>query len=138
MPTPAKKKSAGTPSVDAYLATLDHPRLPDILALRALIRDLDPAIGEEIKWNAPSFFTTEHFATMRLVGKPPLQLILHLGAKKQTMPGGAIDDPSKLLTWLGPDRACINFDEEGAVTAHRDALQAVVRQWLTHVPKPVR
>lgn len=33
---------------------LDHPRKPEIAALRALIRGLDPALNEGVKWNAPS------------------------------------------------------------------------------------
>ena len=99
-----------------------------------MVRSAAESIGEELKWNAPSFHAGEHFATMRLNGKPPLQLILHLGAKKSAMPAGAIDDPEGLLRWLGPDRACVGFAGPGAVAARADALRAILRQWLPHVP----
>ncbi len=131
---PSTRGNTGTAAVEAYLAGLDHPRLDDIRALRRLILETDPAIGEAIKWNAPSFHLGEHFATMRLNGKPPLQLILHLGAKnRQPLPAGAIADPAGLLKWLGPDRACIDFAEPGSVEAWRDRLQAILRQWMVHV-----
>lgn len=131
-PRPSRKAGSGT--VDDFLAALDHPLLDDIHELRRLILGVSPSIGEEIKWNGPSFHTSEHFATMRLHGKPPLQLILHLGVKKQIMPAGAISDPGKLLKWLAPDRACINFETAGSVAAKRQQLRTIVRQWMAHVP----
>ncbi len=121
-------------SVDGYIARLQHPFLEDVMTLRKLILLADRCICESIKWNAPSFYTTEHFATMRFSGKPPLQLILHLGAKKQIMPTVAIADPDALLTWLGPDRASISFPTVRFVAAKRVQLTAILKQWLKHVP----
>ena len=122
-------------SVDDYISGLSEPLQSEVQQLRRLILGAAGDIGEEIKWNAPSFHTGEHFATMRLNGKVPLQLILHLGAKKQHgIAREAIDDPAGLLQWLGPDRACVGFPGTGAVATHADALQAIVRQWVRHVP----
>ncbi|MBX9403869.1 DUF1801 domain-containing protein [Lysobacter sp. BMK333-48F3] len=131
MASPKPKPAA---SVDAFVAALAPPLQPEVEALRRTIRSLGPGIGEEIKWNAPSFHAGEHFATLRLNGKVPLQLILHLGAKKSLMPPDAIDDPAGLLQWLGPDRACVSFTRPGEVDAQADALKAILRQWLQHVP----
>ncbi len=122
-------------TVADFLAKLAHPQLADIHALRELILGADPAIREAIKWNAPSFHTAEHFATMRLHGKSGLQLILHLGVGKQSIPAGAIDDPDRLLRWLGPDRACVELGAPGSVPRLAPALRAIVRQWLRHVPE---
>lgn len=121
-------------SVDQFLAELDHPLKPEIDELRQVILSSAAGIGEGIKWNAPSFHRGEHFATMRLNGKEPLQLILHLGAKKNDLPPGAIRDPADMLRWLGPDRACISFARPGAVKASAGALKALLRQWVRHVP----
>ncbi len=121
-------------SVDGYIARLQHPLLDEVMELRKIILLADRSICESIKWNAPSFYTTEHFATMRFSGKPSLQLILHLGAKKQIMPKGAIADPGALLTWLGPDRASISFPAVGAVAAKRVQLTAILKQWIKYVP----
>jgi hypothetical protein len=98
---PAPKPAA---SVDAFLASLEHPFKREILALRQIMLGIDPAITEEIKWNAPSFRTTEHFATMQLRAKVGVQLILHFGARKRDTTGITIDGPHGLLEWLGPDR----------------------------------
>lgn len=126
----------GTPDVDDLIGGLDHPLITEIRELRELILRIDPAIGEEIKWNSPSFFTTEHFATMRLNGKPSLQLILHLGAKKQSISADAIKDPQGILKWLGPDRAVVNMPTAEIFSQTREPLKAVIRQWLTHLPAP--
>lgn len=129
-----RTKSAA-PSVAQSIAALEHPLKADIDALRALILATDPAVGEEMKWNSPSFHVGEHFATLRLNGREPIQLILHLGARnKAPLPEGAIDDPAGLLRWLGPDRACVAFTAPGEVFSRRDALQAILRQWIRHVP----
>ncbi len=122
------------PSVEQFLETLVHPLKLDIQELRMLILSIDPKIGEAVKWNAPSFYIGEHFATMRLNGKPPLQLILHMGAKKNEMPVGVIQDPSGILKWLGPDRACIKFTTDRAVDFHSEALKHILQQWVVHIP----
>lgn len=121
-----------TPAVDAFMASLDDPRKPQLQALREAILAVDPAIAEGIKWNAPSFRTHEYFATFNLRGKQGLMLILHLGAKARTLPAGGlvIDDPHGLLTWLGKDRAQVVFTDADALQARIPALQAVLRQWI--------
>lgn len=124
-------------SIDQFLAQLEHPLKLDIEALRRIILSAAKGVGEEVKWNAPSFYTGEHFATMRLDGKVPLQLILHLGAKKQKLPPAAIKDPTGLLKWLGPDRACISFTHPGEVKSCAGALKAILGQWVQHVPTRV-
>ncbi|MGN7724866.1 DUF1801 domain-containing protein [Luteimonas sp. 22616] len=129
------RRTRSAPSVDQFLAELDHPLKSDIETLRQIILSTAEGVGEEVKWNAPSFHTGEHFATMRLNGKEPLQLILHLGARKSQLPPGAIQDPAGMLTWLGPDRACINFSGPGVVSNRAGALAEILCQWVQHVPK---
>jgi hypothetical protein len=132
MPTSSKNKNPPV-SVDSFLATLQHERKNEIVELRAILLGISPSISEEIKWNAPSFRTKEHFATMHLRSKDALQLILHMGAGKRSMPATAIDDPSGLLKWLGPDRALIRFTDSKDLAAKTPALEALVRQWIRHV-----
>jgi hypothetical protein len=128
------RKSSSAVSVTDYIAGLPSPLREDVKALRHAILASAEGIGEEIKWNAPSFYTGEHFATMRLNGKVPLQLILHLGAKKNAIHRDAIEDPESLLHWLGPDRACIDFPSPGAVATRAAPVRHIVRQWIPHVP----
>jgi hypothetical protein len=120
-------------NVEAFLASLKHPLKREILALRQIIRGADATIAEGIKWNAPSFRTTEWFATLHLRAKAGVQVILHLGAKKRASTGvrGAVTDP--MLTWLGPDRASVVFADRGELSARRAAFTKVIREWIRYV-----
>ena len=123
------------PAVAAFMTELDHPLKNEIEAVRRLILGVDPAIREGIKWNAPSFRTTEHFATFNLRAKDRVRLILHLGAKvKATAKEGIeVADPSGLLEWLARDRCLVTLSDKNDLEAKRAALQAVVREWIRWV-----
>lgn len=122
------------PSVDAFLAGLDHPRKPEIEAVRALILGLDPAISEGIKWKAPTFRTTDDFATVNLRSTDSLQLILHLGARvRPDFQKPAIEDPEGLLKWLGKDRCMATLGAGDAWRGNAPAFEAVLRQWISLV-----
>jgi|SRR5690554_381330 len=121
-------------TVQSFIAALDHPLKSEIEALRQTLLGADAGISEEIKWNAPSFRTSEHFATMHLRAKDSLQLILHLGAKsKNVVPPDAIADPHKLLKWLGPDRASVTFDGRKDLDQKMGPLIEIVQQWIKYV-----
>jgi hypothetical protein len=132
---PGKRAAPAPEDVDAFIAALDHPHKPEILALRQVILGADPAIAEGIKWNAPSFRTSEWFGTFHLRAKEGVQVILHLGAKKRADAGeiAAIADPEGLLEWLAADRATVKFSDLADVEARGPAFAAVVRRWIKHV-----
>ncbi|MDI1429551.1 DUF1801 domain-containing protein [Polyangium sorediatum] len=129
-----KRPAPAPEDVEAFLVSLAHPFEKEIRELRTMILGADPRIGEGIKWNAPSFRTTEFFATFHLRAKDGVQIILHLGAKKRaTSPDLAIADPEALLEWLGKDRASVKFRDAKDIQAKRAAFVDVVRQWIEHV-----
>jgi hypothetical protein len=134
-PKPAKRAAAAPESVEAFLASLEHPLKREILALREIILGADKAVEEGIKWNAPSFRTSEYFATFHLRAKEGVQIILHLGAKKRdsSASGVVIADPQSLLTWLDKDRASAKFRDRKEIDAKRAAFADVIRQWIKHV-----
>ena len=120
-----------TAEVDAFTAGLEHPLKADLVAVRRIILGVSTEIGEAIKWNAPSFRTTEFFATTNLRSRDRLQLIFHLGAKKRAgLKAFKIADPAGLAKWLGDDRCLVTI---GDVAANQTALEAIVRQWIKHV-----
>ena len=130
----AKRSAPAAEDVEAFVASLDHPCKREILALRQIILGADPRIAEGIKWNAPSFRTSEYFATFHLRAKGGVQVILHLGAKKRDgSTSVAIDDPGSLLEWLASDRASVKFRDLADVSARRAAFEGIVRQWIEHV-----
>jgi hypothetical protein len=132
-PAKSTPRRDGAEDVEAFLASLDHPKKPEILAVRQIILGADIGITEGIKWNAPSFRTSEWFATFHLRAKTGLQVILHLGAKVRGGPAVTVDDPSTLLVWLGKDRASVTFRDADDVMTKRDAFADLIRRWIEHV-----
>jgi len=124
-----------TTAVDQFMAALDHPFKTEIETLRQAIPAVDPSIAEGIKWHAPSWRTTEYFATTHLRSKTGLGLILHLGAKARDLPEGGlvVSDPTGLLKWLGKDRALVEFSTGADLQTSLPALQALLRQWINYV-----
>ena len=141
MTTPARKKVAhSTPAdssraVDAFLASLVHPFTAEVEELRRLVLAADPSIAEGVKWNAPSYRTTEYFATTHLRAKTGIGVVLHLGAKARALPAGGLDvpDPERLLTWLAPDRAMVSFADAKELREKGRAFQELVRHWIRYV-----
>jgi hypothetical protein len=137
--TPNPKSHSGsadtTKAVDEFMSNLDHPCKAELQEIRETILGADPAIAEGIKWKAPSFRTTDYFATTNLREKSGLGLILHLGAKvRDTGPDGLpIRDPEGLLKWLAKDRATIVFKDMNDVTNKKGALVSLIRQWVAYV-----
>lgn len=136
---PAQRKPPGrltaadtTAAVDQFMAGLSHRYKAEIEALRQVILRADDSIAEGIKWNGPSFRTTEYFATIHLRARKSVGLILHFGAKVRKAPvdGTKIPDPTSLLKWLGKDRAMVEFTDLDDVRARKAALQAVLRHWI--------
>ena len=117
------------------METLVHPFKDEIERIRALIRGVDPSIAEGVKWNAPSFRTSEYFATTNLRSKSGVGVILHLGAKSRVLPSGGVTiaDPAHLLQWLATDRAAVTFRDSEELRTRAIAFQSVLRQWITYV-----
>lgn len=124
-----------TQAVDDFMARLDHPCKAGVEALRRLMLGLDAGIAEGIKWNTPSFRTSEYFATTHLRGKTGFGVVLHLGAKLRESPAGglAIDDPNGLLKWLGQDRAMVEFESAVDFNDKQAEFARIVRRWVVHV-----
>jgi hypothetical protein len=131
------KSSVARKTVDVgeFMRELDHPLKKDIETVRQIILNVDPGIDEAIKWNAPSFRTTDFFATFNLRSRERVQLIFHTGAKvKATAATGInIADPSGLLKWLARDRCLVTLGVGKDIRAKREAFEAIVREWIRSV-----
>ena len=93
---------------------------------------MSPEIREGLKWKAPSFRTTDDFATTNVHARDRLLLVLHTGAKVKgtARTGLKIDDPTGLLEWRGKDRCLVTIGDARDFAAKRAALAAIVRQWI--------
>ncbi len=138
-PRPARKRAAKPeavasqtdPAVVAFLRDLSHPLKPDIEEVRQIILGVSPDIREGIKWNAPSFHTTDYFATVHLRSGDEVRLVFHLGAKvKDNTTKMRIADPEGLIEWLADDRCLVTLGLGEEVTARRSALENIVREWI--------
>jgi hypothetical protein len=117
--------------VDQYMARLKHPLKAEIEALRAIILGADPRIREAVKWNAPSYFIVDHFATFNLRSAETVRVVLHRGAKaKDEASAPRIDDPSGMLTWAARDRCVATFSDMKTVRSQKRAFTAILRQWI--------
>ena len=117
------------------MKSLKHPAEVEIQALRAAIMQVHPSIREGVKWNAPSFRTSEYFATTNLRTKDGVGVVLHFGAKVRNVAASreSIKDPQKLLKWVAKDRATVDFADVEDLAAKKNSFQAVLRQWIKFV-----
>jgi hypothetical protein len=121
--------------VDAYLKKLKHPLKEVVEALRQIILSTDKEIGEEIKWNAPTFFFSgemrpfnpkeykRYVVVFNLYQKDCIRLVFPSGAK--------INDKTGFLQGDYTDgRRLAFFPSMAKVKSEEKVLQAVIKKWL--------
>jgi hypothetical protein len=122
--------------VDDYIKKLKHPLVDVVKALRRIILTTDSEIGEEIKWNAPTFFYAaemrpsnpkeykRYLVVFNLYKKDCIRLVFPSGAKVKDMSGlleGDYADGRRLAMFY--DLKDVAFKEK--------ALQRIIKKWLT-------
>ncbi|QYK54306.1 MAG: DUF1801 domain-containing protein [Fimbriimonadaceae bacterium] len=126
------KSTLSSQEVDDFMRMLEHPLHAELSALRALIMAVDSGIEEGIKWNAPSFFYRDYFATFNLRSTDKIQAIFHTGAKVKASAteGLEIDDPYGTMKWLAKDRCMLTLQDMADLEAKRESLESIIRQWI--------
>lgn len=128
-----KTKLTGTEQVEAYMRELEHPLKPEAEAVRTIIKNACPGIGEHIKWNAPSFHIEgEDRITFNLRKQDSLLLVFHTGARVKDRAGGQplIEDTTGLLEWASPDRALVKLGNMEEIRAKEAELVEIIHKWL--------
>jgi hypothetical protein len=139
--TPALTTKASEPEkVDAYIANLKHPLKPIVDALRKTILSADPSIGEEIKWNAPTFFYTGEMAPFNPKLYKRYVIVFNLfktDCIRLVFPSGArIGDTSGLLEGDYPDgRRLALFSSMDEVHSKKAPLNRAIKKWLAALDK---
>ena len=126
--------------VDAYMQKLKHPLSEVVAALRKIILSTDAEIGEEINWNAPTFFYAGEMApsdpkkykryiiVFNLYQKDCIRLVFPSGAK--------VKDASGFLQGDYADgRRLAFFRNMEEVKSQTQPLQQTIRKWLTSLDK---
>lgn len=121
--------------VDAYMSKLVHP-LSDVLqSLREAILKAHPEIGEEIKWNAPTFFYAGEMADSD-PNEFKRYLIVSNVFQKDCIrlvfwQGGRVNDPTGFLEGDYKDgRRLAMFYSLSDVEAKRSKLAEIVREQI--------
>jgi hypothetical protein len=133
-------KASEPGKVDAYMKKLKHPLKDVVEALRLVILSTDKEIGEEIKWNAPTFFYAgemkpfnpkeykRYIVVFNLYQKDCIRLVFPSGAK--------VNDRTGFLQGEYADGRRLAFvPNVTEVKSKKKVLQAVIRKWLTLLDK---
>ena len=125
----AVTKLTGSERVDTFMSVLEHPFKAEAQAVRELILGRHPAMGEDVKWAAPTFSCRGYLVTFHLRAREHLMLIFHNGA--------ILADPTGLLQGSYVDRRMAYFHSLDDVAAKRPALEAIVDDWIRQQDAPV-
>jgi hypothetical protein len=121
--------------VDAYMVKLKHPLAKVVEDLRQIILSTDKEIGEEIKWNAPTFFYAgemkptnpkeyrRYIVVFNLFKKDCIRLVFPSGAKVK-------DAPELLEGEYADGRRLVMFYNSKDVKSKEKNLRAVITKWL--------
>jgi len=136
----ALTKSSEPEKVDAYMQGLTHPLANVVEALRKAILSTDLEIGEEIKWNAPTFFYEgemkpsnpkeykRYLVVFNLYRKDCIRLVFPTGAR--------VNDKSGFLEGDYADgRRLALFQNMEDVMSRKTPLQSIIRKWLETLEK---
>jgi hypothetical protein len=123
-------------SVNTYMSKLKHPMKDVAEEIRRIILNADKTIGEEIAWNAPSFFYTgkmkpfdpkeykRFIVNFNLFKKDSIRLIFLRGALvKSKLLEGEFKDQRKL----------ISFQNMKEVKANKSELQKIVKALISEI-----
>ena len=133
-------KASEPEKVDAYMSKLKHPLTKVVADLRKIILSTHKEIGEEIKWNAPTFFYAgkmkptnpkeyrRYIVVFNLFKKDCIRLVFPSGAK--------VEDKSGLLEGDYTDgRRLAMFYSPKDVKSKEKNLRAVIRKWMKLLEK---
>ena len=136
---PKSKDIHDPAAVTVYIQKLDPDFAKAIETLRQTILGAGKEIGEQIKWNSPSFFYTCEMKAFNAkeYKRDIVVMNLHKGNILLVFPTGAtIKDNSGLLEGDYTDgRRLIRFNDLADIKSKSKALQKIIQTWLSQVEK---
>jgi len=125
--------------VTKHIQKLDPPLGKTIDKIRQIILSTDKEIGEQIKWNNPSFYYTGEMKPFdpKEYKRELVVFNLYKGRIMLVFPSGAkVNDDSGLLEGDYKDgRRITIFGDMKDVKSKEKALQSVIKKWLKLVDK---
>jgi hypothetical protein len=125
--------------VTAHIKKLDPAVRKIVEGLRKIILSTDKEIGERIKWNNPAFYYTGEMKPFKPEEHKREIIVFNLfkGRIMLVFPSGAkVKDTSGLLEGEYKDgRRITIFKDPNNVKSKKQALQSVIKKWLTLIDK---
>lgn len=110
-------------TVDEFMAKLDHSLKDEVQVVRDIIKNVDPAISEEIKWKAPSFsYQGEYLVTFNLWEKKRIHLVFHNPEIANVK--------SRLLEGNYEDRRMAYINDMQDISAKKSLLEKALRDLI--------
>jgi uncharacterized protein YdhG (YjbR/CyaY superfamily) len=112
-----------TQQVDEFMERLDHPFKAEVQMVREIIKNVNPQIMEQIKWNAPSFsYQGESLVTFNLWEKKRIHLVFHNPMISKVK--------SKLLEGDYDHRRMAYFTDQSDVQEKKQTLEKAVKDLI--------
>jgi hypothetical protein len=115
-------KPTDAEQVALYMDALDYPLIEEVNALRTILKKSSTAITERIKWNAPSYYTTEDLVTFNLRLPDKVLLVFHHPA--------IVKITSALLEGDYKDRRLMYFAGMKEVKANKKELDRIMKEYI--------
>ena len=138
----AKSKSPALPDsaqVTAHIQKLDKKQAAIVQYVRQVILSADKEIGEQIKWNSPSFYYTGNMKEFnpKEYRRDIVVMNLHKGRVLLIFPTGAkIDDKPGLLEGDFKDgRRMVTIKDLEDAKEKEGRMKEVIKDWLEKVEK---
>lgn len=132
-------KLSGTEQVTMHIKKLDPSISKVVEAIRQVILSADKEVGEQIKWNNPSFYYTGGMKPFdpKEYKRDIVVMNLYKGRIMLVFPSGAkVKDGSGLLTGDYKDgRRITVFTDLKDVKSKEKTLQKIIKDWLKLVDK---
>ena len=126
-------------AVDQHIKKYDTALQGVINKLREIILNIDPEVGEQIKWNSPSFFYTGDMMSFDPKEYKRDIVVLNLTKGKILMifpTGATIKDVTGILEGTYTDgRRMISIKDMADLKQKEASLTFVIEQWLKLVEK---
>ena len=123
-----KNKTSATTDAEIvaqFMQVLHHPLKAEIEAVRQIILGANPEIKERIKWNAPSYYTTEDLVTFN----PRTPKFVHLVFHHKEI----VNITSPLLQGNYKDRRMMYLHTMQEVKENKKELQKIMNDLLNKI-----
>jgi hypothetical protein len=116
------------PKVEELIKKKKSPMTAEIQRVREIILEANDKIEECVKWSAPTFMYKGNIASFYMNTKSHVSLMFHTGA--------SIPDKFGLLEGDGNVSRVAKFMDMKDVEKKKNALQAIINEWVKMKDKP--